>query len=144
MAKATVYGPKGEDDIKEYGAFTMSSDFSKYGAIADGEYMVNWDEKGKSEFLKSHWAINNRKPVNCLGGVNPAPNGYSNTQKSGIFIHRSNNDGSMNPIGKDGIIHPASTGCPIIVPSRNGENGWTEFNLQLNGVKSFKLWLNRN
>lgn len=33
LAKATIYGPNGVDDIKEYDAFTMSSDFSTFGAI---------------------------------------------------------------------------------------------------------------
>ena len=149
LAKATVYGPSGKDDIKEYGAFTMSSDFSKYGAIADGEYMVNYRVHGKSGSLKSNWAVNDTKPVECLDGINygwynNVPYSYNSIQKDGIYIHCSNRNGSMNPIGKDGKVHPVSTGCLIIVPSQNGKIGWDEFNKQLSGVSSFYMWLKRN
>ena len=139
LAKATVYGPSGKDDIKEYDAFTMSSDFSKYGAIADGDYTVNYRDPGKSGPLSSNWAVNDAEPVNCLDGKNPNPKGYSPTQKNGIYIHRSNNNGDMLPSG-----HPVSTGCIIIVPSRTGKNGWNEFNQQLSGVSSFKMRLKRD
>ena len=142
LAKATVYGPSSENDIKEYGAFTMSSDYKKYGAIADGEYTVNYVIPGKSGPLSSHWAVNNGDAVNCLDGINPNPNGYSKTQKSGIYIHRSNNDGWAG-----GNV---STGCLLIVPSKYDNkgnsinNGWNQFNDQLNGVKEFKMILKRD
>ena len=139
LAKATVYGPSGKDDIKEYDAFTMSSDFSKYGAIDDGVYTVNYRNPGKGGALASNWAVNNGNPVDCLGGTNPNPNGYSSTQKNGIYIHRSNNNGDMLPKGQ-----PVSTGCIIIAPSRTGKNGWNEFNSQLSGVSSFKMRLKRD
>lgn len=105
---------------------------------------VNYDKKGKSGKLTSNWTVNNRGPVNCLDGNNPAPNGYSTTQKNGMFIHCSNQSGSMLPKGKDGVYHPVSTGCLIIVPSRNGTKGWNEFNAQLSGLLMFKLVLKRN
>ena len=141
LAKATVYGPSGEDDIMEYDAFTMSSDFATYGAIADGDYTVNYRIPGKSGSLKSNWAVNDTKPVDCLDGINPSPlpDAYSSTQKDQIYIHRSNNDGSMLPNGT-----PVSTGCIIIVPSRQGRIGWNEFNQQLSGVSSFHMRLTRD
>ncbi len=141
LAKATVYGTGGADDIKEYDAFTMSSDFSKYGAIADGQYTVNYKYPGKTGALKSNWALNNGGAVDCLDGKNPNPNGYSATQKNGIYIHRSNNNGWAG-----GTV---STGCLLIVPStydskgNSTNNGWDQFNNQLEGVKSFQLILRR-
>ena len=95
LAKATIYGPNGVDDIKEYDAFTMSSDFSTFGAIDNGTYTVNYRNPGKGGQLKSNWAVNNTMPVDCLDGKNPNPiEGYSKTQKNGIYIiHSSNRDG---------------------------------------------------
>jgi RHS repeat-associated protein len=139
LAKATVYGPKNSEDIKEYDAFTMSSDYSKYGAIDDGEYMVNYKNPGKGGVLKSNWAVNDTKMVDALDGYNPNPNGASKTQKNGIYIHSSNFDGSMLPKDKNGVKHPVSTGCPIIAPSRPGKNGWTEYNEQLKGVDKYVM-----
>lgn len=78
----TVYGPKGESDIARYTGFTMSSDFKKYGAIADGEYTVNYLVPGKSAPLPSNYAVNGGNPVDCLNGINPSPiSPYSATQK---------------------------------------------------------------
>ena len=140
LANVTVYGPNGKFDIKHYKGFTMSSDFVRYGAIANGEYDVYYRNPGKSGVLKSNWAVNDTNPVDCLFGKNPSPiNPYSSTQKNGIYIHRSNNDGFAG-----GNV---STGCLLIAPSRyvNGvlEPGWTEFNQQLKGVKKFRLILKR-
>ena len=143
LATFTAYGPKGADDVKEYRGLTMSSDFKKFGAIDNGEYVVYFDFKGKSGKIKSHWAINNRKAINCLNGENPSPiNPYSKTQKAGIFIHSSNADGYAG-VDKNKKIYAISSGCLIIVPSGHGENGWDEFNMQFKGLKSFKLKLNR-
>ncbi len=144
LAKVVVYGPTNENDIKNYEGFTMSSNYEKYGAVDNGDYYVFWDEMGKTGALSSHWAVNKKNPVDCLDGVNPNPDGYSRTQKTGIFIHSSNRNGSMNPIGKDGKVYPVSTGCLIIAPSRNGRNGWHEFNQQLDGLNSFMLQIRRD
>ena len=141
LADVTVYGPRGSEDIEQYKGFTMSSDYEKFGAIADGKYDVFYRNPGKSGVLSSNWAVNNTNPVDCLDGVNPSPiNPYSSTQKNGIYIHRSNNSGFAG-----GTV---STGCLLITPSlyKNGKlvsNGWNEFNKQLNGVTMFKLILNR-
>jgi hypothetical protein len=150
LATATVYGPNGADDIQTYDAFTMSSDFSKFGAIADGEYDVNYKVPGKGGALKSNWAVNNTDPVDCLDGKNPSRiNPYSKTQKNQIWIHSSNRNGKMLPKDREGNTHPVSTGCLIIVPSKydgtgkSTNNGWHQFNKQLEGVKLFKLILNR-
>ena len=89
----------------------MSSDYKRYGAIADGYYDVNYDSKGKSGTIPSNYAVNSKGPVVCLGGKNYAKDNnihgaYSSTQKNGIFVHRTNNSGYAG-----GNV---STGCPLI------------------------------
>lgn len=137
LAKATVYGPGGVDDIKEYGAYTMSSDPSNYGTVADGEYTVYYDKIGKSGALKSNWAIEGRGKVPARNGVNPAFPNRNPGYLDGVFIHRSNNNGYAG----GGV----SKGCPLICPSYNNpNNGWDEFNQQLQGVTQFKMILIRD
>ena len=146
LANVTVYGPSGESDIQNYQGFTMSSDYSAFGAIADGDYTVNYMNPGKGGSLSSNWALNNAGAVDCIDGKNPSPiNPYSSTQKNGIYIHRSNNSGFAGKTYKNGKLTGAvSTGCLLIVPSRAGKNtGWDEFKAQLNGVSSFHLRLSR-
>lgn len=116
----------------------MSSDFEKFGAIADGEYNVNYVVPGKGGSLSSNYAINNGNAVDCINGVNPSPkeyNPYSPTQKNGIYIHRSNNNGwaGDNPSKKSAV----STGCLLILPKQ-----WDQFCNQI-GKNNFKLILNR-
>ena len=156
LAKATIYGPNGVDDIKEYDAFTMSSDFSTFGAIDNGTYTVNYRNPGKGGQLKSNWAVNNTMPVDCLDGKNPNPiEGYSKTQKNGIYIHSSNRDRfagkyyHKNGDKKGQLKGAISTGCLLIVPSKYDSkgnslnNGWNQFDNQLKGVNTLKLILNR-
>ena len=147
LADVTVYGPKGADDIQSYQGFTMSSDFNLFGAIADGDYTVNYRNPGKQGALSSNWAVNNTNAVDCLDDKNPSPiKPYSSTQKNGIYIHRSNNDGRAGKFydAKGNLTGAVSTGCLLIAPSRAGKNiGWNEFNNQLKGVSSFYLRLNR-
>ncbi len=146
LADVKVYGPSGQDDIQYYKGFTMSSNFQYFGAIADDTYTVNYQKYGKSGALKSHWAINDGGPVNCIDGVNPSPiNPYSPTQKNAIYIHCSNGNGFAGVFydanGK--ICGAVSTGCLLITPSSKGHIGWSEFNQQLFGVEKFVLGLQR-
>ena len=61
--------------------------FKKYGAIADGEYTVNYLVPGKSAPLPSNYAVNGGNPVDCLNGINPSPiSPYSATQKMGFIF----------------------------------------------------------
>ena len=128
-ANVTVYGPNGENDIAEYIGFSMTSNYEKYGAIADGTYDVAYDANGKSGKLKSNYAINSRNPVDCINNINPYPGGYSSTQKNGVFIHGTNQDGFAG--GK------VSVGCPLILGQQ-----WADFQKQI-GCNSFKLILTR-
>ncbi|MBQ2882404.1 MAG: hypothetical protein IJE43_01310 [Alphaproteobacteria bacterium] len=110
----------------------MTSDFDKFGAIADGNYDVSYKVPGKSGKIPSNYAINNGGPVDCINGVNPSPkeyNPYSPTQKNGIYIHRTNLDGWAG-----GSI---STGCLLILGSQ-----WAQFEQQI-GNNNFKLKLIR-
>ena len=107
-ATATVYGAKGPDDITQYTAFTMSSNYEKYGAIQDGYYNVSWRaDKGRGSIPKHYW-LENGGAINTIDG-NRYEGGYSNYQKDGIFIHRTN----MNGTAGDGL-HPVSLGCLLI------------------------------
>ena len=147
LATATVYGLT-PNDIESYPAFTMTSDYNAYGAIADGTYVVyNLDDR--SGPLNSTYLVNNGDPIDCLNGINPSNiNPYSSTQKNNIWIHRSNNNGDMLPFGKDGKYHPLSTGCLIIAPTRsqNGkviQKGWNQFVNQIGSVDTFTIRLKR-
>ena len=147
LATATVYGPRGSNDIATYDAFTMSSNYNEYGAIKNGDYSLNYVEATGP--MGTHWTINNRGAVDCINDYNTAwykhkeTNPYSATQKNRTYVHRCNLNGDMLPLGKDGQYHPLSTGCLIIAPSRNGKPGWNEFNNQLKGIKKAFLRLTR-
>ncbi len=145
LADVTVYGPNGKNDIQHYKGFTMTSDFNTFGAIADGEYTMNYRTPGKSGKLKSNWAINNTNPVNTLGGDNPSPlHPFSSTQKDGVYVHSSNSTGFAGSIYNNGNLTGAiTTGCLLIIPSGHGMNGFSEFNSQLQGVSAFHLVLTR-
>ena len=129
-AIVTVYGKYGTDDIESYTGYTMSSNYTKYGAIDDGYYDVVYDKEGKSGLISSHYAVNNRYPVDCLydmnnGWYNGVPNSYSPTQKNGIFVHRTNKNGFAG--------ENVSTGCPLILGSQ-----WNRFEKQI-GQNGFKM-----
>ena len=138
VAKVTVYGENGPDDVGEYIGFSMTANYEKFGAIADEEYDVTYDERGMGKPYDSHYAINGRGPVDCINGVNPSPKEYnpcSDTQKNGVFIHRTNNDGSVvdNPTTHKTV----SSGCILILASQ-----WSTFENQI-GKNNFKFILNR-
>ena len=136
-AEVTVYGPGGADDIHTFTGYTMTSDPKKFGAIDEGTYNANYDKEGKSGNLPSHWTLNARGRVREMDGKK---NPYDPTEvdkngegyKTGIFIHRPNNNGFAGVIhgGKSGI----SVGCLLIAPG-----DWDDFNDALDGVKNFKV-----
>lgn len=138
LAEVVVYGSNGENDIANYDGFTMTSNFDKFGAIADGEYYVSHVKSSSGKIPKTH-IINNGNPVNCINGVNLSPNEYkpySATQKNAIFVHRSNNNGWA---GDDPVKFSAvSTGCLLI-----RANQWNAYDKQIGG-KNYKLILQRS
>ena len=148
LATAIVYGPKGANDIAEYAAFTMSSDYEEYGAIEDGVYVVYYKESTGP--MGSHWSIENGDPILCINNDNkayskhPETYPYSKEKKNALWIHRSNNNGDMLPVEKGtGKVKPLSTGCIIIAPSYNGRRGWNQYNSQLQGIKKYPRRLKR-
>ena len=138
-ANVTVYGPTGKDDIQNYTGFTMTSDFKTFGAIADGEYNVTYKVPGKSGSIPSNYAINNGEPVDCINGINSSPieyHPYSKTQKNGIYVHRTNRDGSVRVNYEKKSA--TSTGCLLIAADQ-----WEEFSRQI-GNRGFRLILTRD
>ncbi len=138
-ANVTVYGPTGKDDIQNYTGFTMTSDFKTFGAIADGEYNVTYKVPGKSGSIPSNYAVNNGEPVDCINGINSSPieyHPYSKTQKNGIYVHRTNRDGSVRVNYEKKSA--TSTGCLLIAADQ-----WEEFSIQI-GNRGFRLILTRD
>ena len=139
LADVTVYGPDGKDDIKSYKGYTMSSDPNLFGVVADGEYTVYRlgvnERKGP---YNSEWTLNKRGKVPALNDYNPAYPERSPGYLTGIFIHRSNNNGFAGKYWDDGEWGAVSKGCLLILP-----NQWDNFNRQLDAVNEFKLRLIR-
>ncbi len=152
LADVTVYGPKGENDIEYYQGYTMTSDPTRWGVIADGEYIVNYDYCGKSGNLKSHWAINGRNKVPAKDGINPSPYRDYDDALVGTFIHSTRDNGFMGNFfsTKRNNIAGISEGCLIIAPSIYSpegkliKRGWDQYNNQLKGVNKHLLILTRH
>lgn len=135
-ADVTVYGPAGEDDIHTYTGYTMSSNPNDYGVMADGTYDGNYDAPGKSGSLKSHWAVNHRRGVPDIRGLNPSTR---LTYLSGVFIHTSNKNGFAGQKTKKGEKIAISKGCLLIAPA-----DWDDFNEVMSGVTNFKIVIDRS
>ena len=137
-ANVIVYGPNGYDDIQNYIGFTMSSDYKRYGAIANGVYDVTFvQSKVDSKIPKTH-IVNNGNAVDCLNGVNnyyPNKDAYSATQKNAIYVHRTNIGGFAGYNKK--TLNAVSKGCLLI-----NEPDWTRYEQQINGTP-YKLIINR-
>ena len=77
-ANVTVYGPGGENDITQLTGFTMTSDYSKHSAIAEGLYNANYDIAGKSGSLKSNFSVRvirtQQEYTPLMGVTGPVPN----------------------------------------------------------------------
>ena len=137
LANVTVYGPQGKDDIGHYKGYTVSSDMSSLGVVADGDYSL--DHLGKNERsgpYGSRWTVNNRGRVHALQDFNPRhPN---QDYLTGVFVHRPNKDGWAGTFKKGGKLHGVSEGCLLIVPQQ-----WDSFNKQLGETKSGLLRVRR-
>ncbi len=136
LADVTVYGPHGRDDIKEYKGFSMTSNPSRYGVVADGDYTVN--RVVKPGPFNSPWAINNRGRVKEWTNFNPKFPERNPAYLTGVFIHRSNNNGFAGEFFKKGKYHGISEGCLLIRPDQ-----WDEFNKQLAPVSTLFLRIKR-
>ena len=137
-ANVTVYGPRGADDKESYIGFTMSSDSSQFGVIANGQYEVHRHYPGP---YGSEWAINKRGKVPALNGFNPAYPERTPGYLDHTLIHR-NNKGGFTGTGysdKKKRIVGVSEGCLII-----NYDKWDRFNATFEGLSKFMLILNRN
>ena len=139
-ATARVYiNPEDETTPTEYIAFTMSSDYNKYGAIKDGNYNVTYRESPGGGKIPKHYEIEG--PVDCIDDRNNSwyngeKDAYSPTQKNNVFVHRTNTSGYAGD--------PVSKGCILIngKVDHNGKSQWTNFENQI-GNNGFKLVLRR-
>ncbi|MCI1720034.1 MAG: RHS repeat-associated core domain-containing protein [Bacteroidales bacterium] len=134
-ANVTLYGPNGEDDISTLTGYTMTSNAEKFIPIEEGLYDANYDEKGKSGTLKSHWVLNHRGVIPTMDGLpNTSPyagENYGKGIKTGIFIHSTNRSGYAG-----GNI---STGCLLLSPK-----DFQKFNSKMTGVQNFKVLIKRD
>ncbi len=143
MADVTLYNSDGK--TKQYIGYTMSSNPTLFGVVADGTYNVNriGDREKKGPY-DSVWTLNNRKEVPAMNDFNPAHPDRKPGYLIGVFIHRPNNNGFAGTYSKtdkktgEKIIAGISEGCLLIAPHQ-----WNDFQKQLTNVNSFKLILNR-
>ncbi len=141
LASVTVYGPGGADDIQTYQGYTMSSDPTSFGVMADGEYTVNrlGNDQRRGPY-NSPWVVESRNAkIPAKGGYNPAFPNRNPGYLTNVFVHRPNNDGWTGTYtNSQGKLKGVSQGCLLIAP-----NQWTIFEIQLESVNSFHLQLTR-
>ncbi len=136
LANVTLYGPQGADDIvNDLVGFTMTSDYSKYGAIDNGKWPANYDSNGKSGAIQSHWTLNHRGYIptyGCQPNMSPyAGEMFGTMYKNGIFIHST-----LKPTNEVGSR--TSTGCLLL-----DWNSMAIFNKKMVGVQNFMVIINR-
>lgn len=135
-AQVKLYGNNSENDIHEYIGYTMSSDPTRFGVIANGNYLVNHVDPNPESKIPKEWAINYGKDVPGLNGYNPAHPEREDGHLEGTFVHRTNLNGYAGYDSKTG--QAVSEGCLLILASQ-----WEDFQKQLGDSKSFMLILNR-
>ncbi|MBR4492874.1 MAG: hypothetical protein IKO98_09470 [Bacteroidales bacterium] len=140
-AEVMVYGPHGENDVKTYIGFTMSSNSEKFGVVANGIYSVNrLSENERKGPYESDLVVESRSArIPALNNYNPAYPDRSPGYLTGVFLHRCNRSGWMGTFYENGKIKGVSEGCLIIDPSH-----WHSFCEQISSVNSFKLILSRS
>ena len=136
-AHITVYGNNGPDDIGSYTGYTMSSDPSIFGVVADGEYTVNRvDKLGPYD---SPWVLESRNSrIPAWNNKNPKYPQRNPGYLTGVFIHRCNNSGWAGTFQKNGQTHGVSEGCLLVAPQ-----DWNNYNKHFNGLNSYKLRVHR-
>ena len=135
-AQVTLYGNKSKNDIHEYIGYTMSSDPTRFGVIANGKYLVNHVDPNPKSKIPKEWAINYGIDVPGLNGYNPAHPEREDGHLEGTFVHRTNLNGYAGYDSKTG--QAVSEGCLLILASQ-----WENFQKQLGDSKKFMLILNR-
>ena len=144
-AEVTLYGPRGADDITTgMLGYTMTSDYSTFGAIEQGGYSVKYDEPGKEPPLPSHWLVVGRVPE-MDGKPNNSPKAGVNKgfpYKTGIYVHSTNQSGYAGVTIWDPYTgrpqSGISVGCPLLSPK-----DYKTFENKMAGQKSFWLRITR-
>ena len=137
LANVTLFGPQGADDVTTgLHGFTMTSDYKKYGAIDDGIWPANYDSRGKSGKIKSHWTLNCRGLIPTYDyqpNMSPYAGNLKGTMyKNGIFIHST-----LYPNNRVGAT--TSTGCLLL-----DWNSMQTFNTKMFGVQHFSVQVIRH
>ena len=137
LANVTLFGPQGADDVTTgLHGFTMTSDYKKYGAIDDGIWPANYDSRGKSGKIKSHWTLNCRGLIPTYDyrpNMSPYAGNLKGTMyKNGIFIHST-----LYPNNRVGAT--TSTGCLLL-----DWNSMQTFNAKMFGVQHFSVQVIRH
>jgi hypothetical protein len=140
-ARVTVYGPKDDSDVQYYTGYTMSSNSSLFGVVANGDYIVN---RGPMGPYKSDWAFGEYDSkynwkwshIPAKDGFNPRHPKRDPAYLDGVYIHPCNKSGWAGTYqnGTKGV----SEGCLLIHGSE-----WERFNMQLQSVNSFRVKVRR-
>jgi len=140
LAIVVVYGPKGYDDVHVFRGYTMSSNPKLFGVVKSGIYTVNRlkpnERKGP---YGSEWVVESRSArIPAMNDYNPAHPERNPGYLTGVFIHRSNNNGWAGTFEKNGRVHGVSEGCLLITPRDR-----KTFNEKLKEINKFKLIIRR-
>jgi hypothetical protein len=140
LANVTVYGPDGSNDVHSFEGYTMSSNPTKFGVMADGNYTVNRVGKDNLGTYDSPWVVESRgTKIPAMNGFNPAFKERNPGYLINVFIHRPNNDGWTGTYTNSyEQLHGVSEGCLLIAP-----NQWNAYQDVLNNVNNYHLRLNR-
>jgi len=138
LSQVTVYDS--DKNISHFEGYTMSSDPSKFGVLAEGEFTVNRlganDRKGP---YGSEWVVESRSTrLPAKNSFNPAFPNRKPGYLTNVFVHRPNKDGWVGTFQKNGKTHGVSEGCLLIAP-----NDWNNYEKALKNVNSYHLILNR-
>jgi RHS repeat-associated protein len=138
-AEVIIYGINGEDDINTYDGLTMTSDPEKYSPIEEGDYNAFYQDMATSPYGSKGGTLSYRiSKVDgslVLSTKDKSPNidknseNYGKPIKTGIFFHRTNNNG---------YAARSSSGC-LIVDGRQ----WKDVEKQLGKSKNIFIRVTR-
>lgn len=140
LANVTVYGPGGSNDVHSFEGYSMSSNPSKFGVMADGDFTVNRVGQDNLGPYGSPWVVERRgAEIPAMNGINPAYPERNPGYLTNVFVHRPNNDGWTGTYtNSNGLLQGVSEGCLLIAP-----NQWNTYQDVLKTVNSYHLKLNR-
>lgn len=137
-ATVTVYAPDG--GVYEYIGYTMTSSPNEFTPIAEGVYIGKRRENEGTGKIPKHYQILNLDGTDGLptmdGVINANPVGDGTTQKTEIFAHRTNNNGTAYAFtNSDGVRSGVTTGCLVICQHDGaGNNDYKGFDWDLSAL----------